>query len=518
MTDTQQGTRLFVVIRHPDIPPLGWLLDLAEPLPILHCGSSVECDERSFFEGAWAGDFAAADFSEVPFTFGSGAVFSGNTVTLVTPCHTLDGIYMFDCDGEPQAVSNSLAFLFHYCRLTPHPDFREGARFASIVRGVDDYATNVVRTATGQVRRFAAENITVSLRPLSLLESTGKPNIFPFADFAAYHDFLAGQLAILFANATSPQRRTCYQPLATCSSGYDSSAVSALAAEVGCRNAVTLIGTGGSPVDSGAAVGRQIGLHVEEFSFRPETMPIETEAEFLAAGMGGEDCYFSVFAPRLGQAMILTGFHGDKLWDIHIPSNDCLERGDISGSSLGEFRLRANFVHVPVLFLGARNHRSIREISRSPAMKPWRLGNDYDRPIPRRIVEERGVARGDFGQSKRAASRLLFFDESLLQPGTRAAVAAYTAVLERQPEIAQQCERARKSWENARMLGEIPMKILMHLRHHPTGNRLIRGTLGKNAQYDWRIFEHSRPRAVYAFLWALDALSPRYTAAGHRNT
>jgi hypothetical protein len=36
-------------------------------------------------------------------------------------------------------------------------------------------------------------------------------------------------------------------------------------------------------------------------------------------------------------------------------------------------------------------------------MTPWRLGNEYDRPIARRIGEEiGGIRRSDFGQSKMA--------------------------------------------------------------------------------------------------------------------
>lgn len=34
-------------------------------------------------------------------------------------------------------------------------------------------------------------------------------------------------------------------------------------------------------------------------------------------------------------------------------------------------------------------------------MKKWRLYNDYDRPIPRRIIESNGVPRQMFGQIKR---------------------------------------------------------------------------------------------------------------------
>lgn len=46
--------------------------------------------------------------------------------------------------------------------------------------------------------------------------------------------------------------------------------------------------------------------------------------------------------------------------------------------------------------------KSIARISLSDEMSPWRLGTTYDRPIPRRIVEEAGVEREAFGQHKKA--------------------------------------------------------------------------------------------------------------------
>lgn len=66
------------------------------------------------------------------------------------------------------------------------------------------------------------------------------------------------------------------------------------------------------------------------------------------------------------------------------------------------------FIHLPVPFLGATAHPAIARISQSDEMRPWRLANDYDRPIPRRLVEEAGVARHLFGQEKKAVTIPMF--------------------------------------------------------------------------------------------------------------
>ena len=60
-----------------------------------------------------------------------------------------------------------------------------------------------------------------------------------------------------------------------------------------------------------------------------------------------------------------------------------------------------------VVLMGARQKADIVRITESPEMDPWRLGNAYDRPIPRRVAEEAGVPRHLFGQSK-MASALIF--------------------------------------------------------------------------------------------------------------
>lgn len=72
------------------------------------------------------------------------------------------------------------------------------------------------------------------------------------------------------------------------------------------------------------------------------------------------------------------------------------------GLSSLEFRLRSgHFVLAPPC-IAARHNRAIYDIAMSAAMRPWSVGGDYDRPIPRRIAEEAGVARERFGTRKLA--------------------------------------------------------------------------------------------------------------------
>jgi hypothetical protein len=52
-------------------------------------------------------------------------------------------------------------------------------------------------------------------------------------------------------------------------------------------------------------------------------------------------------------------------------------------------------------YIGALHGPAIYRITHSDEMRPWKLGTGYyDRPIARRIAEEAGVPRENFGQSK----------------------------------------------------------------------------------------------------------------------
>jgi hypothetical protein len=72
---------------------------------------------------------------------------------------------------------------------------------------------------------------------------------------------------------------------------------------------------------------------------------------------------------------------------------------------MAEYRLRLGFIHAPVPFFGCLQKASIYQISHSPEMHPWSIGPRYNRPIPRRLVEETGVPRDWFGQIKKAITQ-----------------------------------------------------------------------------------------------------------------
>ncbi len=120
-------------------------------------------------------------------------------------------------------------------------------------------------------------------------------------------------------------------------------------------------------------------------------------------------------------SVLVSGRHGERYWGprsrcrrSHLREvDDCV----LSGHNLGEFRLRAGFLHFPVPYVGALHGPAIFRITHSPEMRPWRLGaSAYDRPIARRIGEEAGVPREWFGQVKRGAG---FFRDAAITDSER---------------------------------------------------------------------------------------------------
>ena len=224
-------------------------------------------------------------------------------------------------------------------------------------------------------------------------------------------------------NASSSERSQTYSLLATASKGYDSPCVAALAQEAGCKDVFVfenarprsqLIGryrhNREYADDSGAGIVRTLGY--KNVIVRDRWMYLDNERELLEAeGCATGNPYFDpvvVFEDDLRDRVLLTGHFGDVIWgQTDETVNGDLIGGGLSGASLYESRFRIGFIHVPVPYLGASSQAQVHAITSSQEMSPWVLDRRYNRPIPRRILEERGVDRDAFGRSKKAVGVIL---------------------------------------------------------------------------------------------------------------
>lgn len=401
---------LMNVVRLPNMPALGWCALLAPGTygVQLWAGDGIEVRGERFFEGAWSGPFAGAQFLEAQTFTGSGGEAEPSGLRLACPTHTLAAVY-FARYASGVYCANSLELLLAFARdelLEEYPYY--DLDLMTVILGLRRYQKSIPsKSSIGGIFRSLHANLFINREGRSTEQQKSRPP--RFRTFQDYADFLSREVEAIATNASNSDRRFTYRLLATVSSGYDSACASALARRAGCEEAVTLASRpdGSNSDDSGEPVARSLGMTVESYdptSYRFRTdMP---EIEFISTGLGADDISFVALEQRLPGRLLLTGFHGDKVWSRDASyASPWIERGDPSGGSMENFRHRVGYYHLPVPFIGCTRQREINEISNSKEMLPWSLsGRDYDRPIPRRIVETAGVAREAFGQEKRVVA------------------------------------------------------------------------------------------------------------------
>jgi hypothetical protein len=405
----------------PSWPPLAWLAIWREDEPriTVRHGPDVETRPGWFCEAVWEGDFAAGNFDECEFVFGSGGRIRNGSVFFVSSHLTFDRLQSFR-SGEQLYVSNSLACLAAVLEFgfDPwYPWYYED--FSSICQGLDKHRSHV-QSDLGAVQLVYHRNLEWDGARLRILEKPA--NGEKFVDFASYRNYLETILVRLGANIRAPQRSHGYTPLSTCSSGYDSLAVTVLSRAIGNQQALCVPHDRLYRDDNGADLVRRLGMQplvIARDDWRREPF---SEVPFIVGDACGRDVWLAGAQVHLRRRVLLTGKYGGAIW--HWPSKGYgpeLGHNDPAGLSLTEYRLQAGFLHCPVPAIGARLINTVQEISGSNEMLPWSLGGSYDRPVPRRIIEEAGIERGTFAKSKAATGIQLFrraeFDRFL--PGTR---------------------------------------------------------------------------------------------------
>lgn len=497
----------FALTQVKTLPPAAWLAEIRGHEVRAWCGSSVEVFDDGFVEGCWDGAFHQAGFVRARNRFGSGLFRVGDDVVAAGPSHTLEALYVHETVRHV-SVSNSLAFLLEHERVPVPADASVCRRLATLVLGLDAYEQVLFEHSTGQILRIACSVVRFSEGGM---DSEVTIPDQPLRDFDALKQRLSETLRAVFENGASPRRRRALHPIATVSSGYDSAACAALAAPLGCSEALTLETARSGRRDTGAEVARALGYTVHAFPRWREGggTGLGNEPEFLASGMGGEDLPLSVFERHLSGRILLTGFYGGETRLVSGDGNRALmARVDLSGSSLVEFRLRTGFAHVPILFMGCARTGDVRRIGLTDELSPWRLGNDYDKPVLRRIIEEAGVPRHVFGQRKEAGSALLFQRLAFYASPVRSNLRRFAATRRRPARRLKQAVWSARFW-SWRCLRKAA--ALCGIARLP--DRIEQIVLGE----DWRVFEHSSPDAELAFRWGLRKTRRRYRFAAGRD-
>lgn len=304
---------------------------------------------------------------------------------------------------------------YAHCRLDPQYLNYE-IDFNTILFGIDGYKESVrVIYSNGElvdVRIYYYRNITINDSNSIRVEKKKKEA--PFKDFSDYYNRLCSSVGGTILNAQDGKRKLQYGVVTTISKGYDAPCCAAIAKKYGCNTAVTFHAVGKYAEDSGVDIAKALGYKrilerdPDAYMARKDLV----EAEQLSSGEIGSDLCFVAFDDIFSNNIVFTGDRGDSVWAKENSFvNDNFEFDDIlSHIGFSERRLWLGYISIPMPLFGASAWSSIQRISNSDEMKPWIMNNDYDRPIPRRIVEEAGVSRNMFGIEKHGAGITFRYD------------------------------------------------------------------------------------------------------------
>jgi hypothetical protein len=420
----------FELIENRAIPAGAWCMTVtrgSDIVPVEH-GTAVDRVGDGFFEGVWSGDFAAGDFLRALTRAGTGAVIVDGSVIAVGASAMHRGVMRIDL-GDALVLSNSYVFLAARAGVRPcmqHSDYfwdRQSGR------------THPSRPA---VLRFSGPPIVLELMPALVIDrdlriSRRRLDHGPgFTDFASYRALVDREMAAIAANATSPRRDHPFELVASLSAGYDSTASAVFGARAGWKRAFTLVKGDGDP-DDGSELGRSLGYEVEACPSDawersgpfPEAGDLVNSGPAIMARVRGAE-------HLLRRAVITAGGYGDRFWsrDPGMIGPD-MERPGPTASGVDSFselelRLGSVMLHVPAI--GVRD-ATIFDVANSAEMAPWQVGGAYDRPIPRRVIEEAGIARGRFAVTKLAGSH--FRSPEILTAASRADYERWLAVNDR---------------------------------------------------------------------------------------
>lgn len=412
----------YCISENPDIPKLGWLVE-RDKLGF-HCtvGKAVEVFENGFIEGVWAGDFSDLSTALGAETYGSGVYFGNGEPTFIQRKDVREFTFILrDLKIGRDYISNSLPFILAAANITESSlilskldECLVSATFEELKSGFHKANPLVAKTKRYQIFRLCYADFYFDQN--GSIKFIKNFTIKKFSSYRQYKNYLLNTISSVFKNGAHPKRKVPLSPVTSISRGYDSVAVSALAAQCGCRDAVTLAVRG----DNGASIGRTLGLQVykfqhvliksfiQRFARRKRLLVGELDTkstpkahEFIATAGIGDDITSASFEPVLENKIFLSGVGGDGNWEKGAKPNLGMQKQIAQSTSLTEFRLRVGFAHFPPILSGSLWTGSLVELSSSKEMRPFSVGGDYDRPIARRIIEEAGVARSAFGKKKK---------------------------------------------------------------------------------------------------------------------
>lgn len=265
-------------------------------------------------------------------------------------------------------------------------------------------------------------------------EKMSKPARVDFRTFEDYKMNLTETLRRIIENASDVKRKCQYNLVTTISRGYDASATSALVHDLGCDTALTFSFPEKYAYDSGVEIAKYLGYGniIEGNGSAYMGNSALWEAESASCGDVGCLVAFNTFEQVNKNSILFMGLKGDSIWgkdESMANRNFDFIKMSIAAEQNPEHYLRNNTIAISVPLILGFEWPSIYKINNSPEMAKYSVGGDYDRPIPRRIVEEKGVPRTAFGIKKRGAGFTYRFQPTLKSVMKKMSPVSYNSLL-----------------------------------------------------------------------------------------
>lgn len=401
-----------------DLPKLGWIVivDTERRLVKAIHGINVERGKNWMVEGVWDDDFIKANFHETDVFFGSGMRIVDNKIHFVSSTSLSDRI-LFCHDNQNIIVSNSLLLLLGYTNacLDENHDYKDEADSIK-EKGIYAYERKfkIIHPTIKHFHQVFYENLIVENDHIRFAYKYQK-NV-KIEKYEDYYELMLKTLKSLQSNYQSTHRKFPIRSYSTISSGYDSTAVSVLAKQIGVKECFS-----GNRIDgllrrankeAGCEIAQKLGYKVnlletkKKYISKDELFFLATNYPKFSKSVWCEISLHSMVKTIEKQnsvAVIFTGYRG-HIWDAEsdekYQQGDLKSHGAIGGLNLTEIRLKSGFYNVAVPYIFAYKSQEIYKISKSSEMNNWKLNRPYDRPIPRRMVEESGIERYLFGINK----------------------------------------------------------------------------------------------------------------------
>lgn len=414
---------MIITIVDIDLPRLTWIAEyrLTDRHLTVYHGQDVEVGDDFLVEGVWDGRYEDHDYDTSNHFFGSGLKISNNELIAVPSTGLVDRIFVGECKNR-YYISNSIIEILARTKSNLDPNHNYKIQTDTIRNGTKKYTKNypVLSESLKSLKQYFYHPIKITKKIIIL---KNRPETINFKSYKQYVSRLKSDLNNISKNASSSHRKKPIDLYTTISKGYDSTAVTALTAHLPIKNAFTSKSSNSSALsifngnwndDDGTNIAKKFGLNVTYLDFK-ESEINNDELYFLASTTGEPELQLykinKLLADNENPSMIFTGYHGDTVWALSPPkkalTDDILKPG-ASGLTLSEIRLKSGFIDIPVPMMHAGSIVSINNLSTSCEMSKWSIGGDYDRPIPRRLLETEGIRRSDFGIKKRAVAT--FYD------------------------------------------------------------------------------------------------------------